>query len=316
MILYSVIARAKDGAVLVESSVAGLEGNFPQITVEVLERVVGSSHNSLGTRESSSLLPDGARRTFVQRHDAPMLGGMFSSVATQWSAFGFGGCGGDEEAPAGAGNGDDDYYFHMCRKDNVICLCISDDADVRYHVVNYDFLDDVQAKFSKAYAPYRVTKAKAYEFDKKFRRELGKLMYFYNENRNKMVRQDKVGELLHKTEDLKGVLGRNMSLVLERETKLVNIVERAEEMQEDAKVSGTTGWSILVSPMPTHNHNISLVSLKVFTKRSSQLKTRMKKEYYSYYVIAVVFGVLCVYLLLGEACGYRFQCLSKSEGGR
>ena len=235
MILYAVIARAKDGTVLVESSVAGVEGNFPRITIEVLERIVSSSNyvSALGTLESSSnveLLPEGSRRTFVQKHDEPMFGGIFSGVAQQWTCFGFDN---DVESSSGgaANNGDMDYYFHLRREENVICLCISDDADVRYHVVNYDFLHDADAKFTNSYAPYKITKAKAYEMDKKFRKELSKIMYFYNENRNKFVRQDRVDELIGKTEDLKGILGRNITMVLEREGKLADLVEKSDESE-------------------------------------------------------------------------------------
>ncbi|KAL7533214.1 hypothetical protein ACHAWF_004385 [Thalassiosira exigua] len=292
MILYSVIARAKDGAVLVESAVAGLEGNFPQITIELLRRVVSSSNweSALGTLQSSSqveLLPDGGKRTFVQRHSESSLSGFFSGVATQWSCFGLGNVA-DEES-GDANKGELDYYFHLSRKDNVICLCISDDVDARYHAVNFDFLDDVDAKFAKAYAPYKVTKAKAYEMDKKFKQDLGKLMYFYNENRNKMVRQDKVNNLLGKVDDLKGVLGKNIMVTLEREGKLAGLIEQSDEMLEDTKV---------------------------FTKRSSRLRTKVKREYYSYYVIAFVFGLLVLYLFLGELCGYTFQkCLANNEEG-
>eukprot|EP00584_Thalassiosira_punctigera_P003116 CAMPEP_0172540292 /NCGR_PEP_ID=MMETSP1067-20121228/11355_1 /TAXON_ID=265564 ORGANISM="Thalassiosira punctigera, Strain Tpunct2005C2" /NCGR_SAMPLE_ID=MMETSP1067 /ASSEMBLY_ACC=CAM_ASM_000444 /LENGTH=240 /DNA_ID=CAMNT_0013326143 /DNA_START=298 /DNA_END=1021 /DNA_ORIENTATION=- len=234
--------------------VAGVEGNFPQITVEVLERIVSSSNwtSALGTLESSSqveLLPDGARRTFVQRHDDSMFGGFFSGVATQWSCFGF--IPNDVESSAEEDNGDMDYYFHLCRKDNVICLCISDDIDARYHAVNYDFLDDSHSKFTKSYAPYKVTKAKAYEMDKKFSKELEKLIYFYNENRNKMARQEKMHDLMNKVDDLKGLLGRNITMVLERESKLVELVEKSEDMLEDTKV---------------------------FSKRSAKLKTRVKQH--------------------------------------
>jgi len=298
MILYAVVARAKDGAVLVESMVAGVEGNFPQITIEVLERIVSSSNwtSALGTLESSSkieLLPEGGRRTFVQRHgEESMFGDFFSGVATQWTSFGdMCNGGGDVESPAAGGNnnGDADYYFHLCRRENVICLCISDDTDARYHAVNFDFLDDAEAKFTKSYAPYRITKAKAYEMDKKFNKELGKLIHFYNSNRNKMVRQDKVNELLSKTDDLKEVLGRNITMILEREGKLADLVHKSDDMMEETKV---------------------------FTKRSSLLKTEVKRENNSYYVIAFVFGVLVLYLFLGEVCGYTFdKCISKSEDG-
>jgi hypothetical protein len=239
MILYAVIARAKDGAVLVESIVAGVEGNFPQITVEVLERIVSSSNRTsvlLCTIESPSeleLLPDGGRRTFVQRYDEPMFGGLFSGVASQWTCFGYK----NATDQKGAGNnGDVDYYFHMCRKEGLICLCISDDTDARHHAVNYDFLDDVEAKFTKSYAPYRVTKAKAYEMDKKFRSELGKLIYFYNENRKKMVMNDKVGDLMVKVDDLKGLVGRNITMVLQRDRHLADLIEQSEDMVQNSKV--------------------------------------------------------------------------------
>ena len=294
MILYAVIARAKDGAVLVESTVAGVNSNFPQVTVEVLERIVSSSNwnSALGTLESSSkaeLLPDGTKRTFVQRHDESMFGGLFCGVAQQFNRFGFNN---DVESSGGedaANNGDADYYFHLSRKDNVICLCISDDSDIRYHAVAYEFLDDVEDKFTQTYSPFKITKAKAYEMDKKFSKELAKLIYFYNENRNKMVRGDKMDVWLNKIDDVKGILGRNITMVMEREGKLVDLVNQSEEMLE-----GT----------------------KVFTKRSSQLRTRMQREYYFYYIIAAVFGFLVFYLFVGGICGYAFECAwKKSEDG-
>mmetsp|Transcript_11788 Transcript_11788/g.25105 ORF Transcript_11788/g.25105 Transcript_11788/m.25105 type:complete len:306 (-) Transcript_11788:167-1084(-) len=293
MLLYAVIARSKDGAVLVESMVAGMEGNFPQITVEVLERVVSTSNynSALGTLESSSkveLLPDGARKTFVQRGDDSLFGGLLG-MATQWTCFGFQTpSGGDEESQPTHSSGDVAYYFHLHRKDNIISLCISDDTDARYHALNFDFLDDAAGKFCKSYSAYRITKAKAYEMDKKFGRELGKLIYFYNENRNKMVRQDKVTNMLTQVEDLKGVLGRNITMIMEREGRLEDLVEKSEDMVD---------------------------STKVFSRRSTRLKRKMQREYYMYHIIAGVFGLLVLYLFFADICGYGFQKCSAGGGG-
>ena len=128
------------------------------------------------------------------------------------------------------------YYFHLHRRDGVICLCISDDADVRHHVVNYDFLDDVGAKFTKSYAPYTVTRARAYEMEKRFRTELGKIVHYYNKNRSRMVRNDKICHLLGKVDDLGGLLGHNITMVLERDRHLVEMVERSERMMHDSRV--------------------------------------------------------------------------------
>lgn len=41
MILYALIARSKDGTILAEQTIAGVSGgNFPQISIEVLQKVV------------------------------------------------------------------------------------------------------------------------------------------------------------------------------------------------------------------------------------------------------------------------------------
>jgi hypothetical protein len=263
MILYAIIARAKDGAILVESTVGGVEGNFPQITVEVLQRIVATSNwnSALGTLESSSkveLLPEGSKRTFIQRHDEGFLGGLFSGVAN-W------GCG-DEES--GVMEDKLDYFFHLSRGQGVICLCISDDSDPRYHAVNFNCLDDAQNKFTSSYSPAKIAKAKAYEMDKQFRRELGKLVHYYNENRTKFARQDKVNHLLDKAEDLKAILGRNIEMVLEREAKLEDLVQQSETMMQDTKV---------------------------FRRKSVLLKKKTRHDYYKWYFIGGAIGLLIVF---------------------
>lgn len=148
------------------------------------------------------LLPDKERRTFVQRRNdgESLFRENLLSFAAQWTSF----AGNDEEYTESRESGDIDYYFHMYRRGNLISMCISDDVDVRYHEVTFNFLEDSMAKFSKSYAAYRITKAKAYEMDKKFSNELAKLMYFYNENRSKMVTNGAVNSLLIKVDDLKG----------------------------------------------------------------------------------------------------------------
>jgi hypothetical protein len=261
MILYAVIAKAKDGTILVESTIGGVEGNFPQITAEVLQRIVSTSDwtSSLGTLQSSSaveLLPEGGKRTFIQRHDEGFLGGLFSGVSN-W--------GGDEES--GVMEDKLDYYFHLSRASGVICLCISDDADPRYHAVNFNCLDDARNKFTSSYSPAKITKAKAYEMDKTFRRELGKLVHYYNENRTKFARQDKVNKMLNQIDDLTKVLGRNIDMVLEREAKLEDLVQQSENMLEDTKV---------------------------FQRRSVKLKRKARRDYLKWYFIAGAIGVLMV----------------------
>ncbi|KAL7505375.1 hypothetical protein ACHAXN_002870 [Cyclotella atomus] len=275
MILYAVIAKAKDGTILVESTIGGVEGNFPQITVEVLQQIVATSDwtSSLGTLQSSSaveLLPEGGKRTFIQRHDEGFFGGLFSGVAN-WG-------GGDEES--GVMEDKLDYYFHLSRASGVICLCISDDTDPRYHAVNFNCLDDARNKFTSSYSPAKITKAKAYEMDKAFRRELGKIVHYYNENRTKFARQDKVNKMLDQIDDLTKVLGRNIDMVLEREAKLEDLVQQSESMMEDTKV---------------------------FQRRSVKLKKKARRDYLKWYLVAGAVGVLMVFRIVAGMLGKQSE---------
>lgn len=249
----------------------------------MLQKVVSTSnYNSavLGTLESNAcdeMLPNGSRRTFVQRHGGT---GFFSGMATQWSYYG------NNKNDEEQGNGELDYYFHLYRNEDVITLCISDDTDSRYHNVNYSFLDDVEKEFVKNYTAYRITKAKAYEFDKKFKITMGKLLHFYNENRSKMARQGKLADYIQKVDDVKDILGRNITLVMERGESLENLVRQTDDMLQD---------------------------VQVFNKRSSQLKRKVQMEYYSYKLLAAGFVVLVLYLAVGSLCGYGMQCVWSSE---
>ncbi|KAL7467892.1 hypothetical protein ACHAXS_008118 [Conticribra weissflogii] len=251
MILYTLVARSKDGVVLVESTLSGVEGNYPQISVELLKTVVSSFKMNSGVlvegniNNGVELLPDGGKKTFVQRHDEPLFGGILGAF-TEGNCDIFGsmhGANEDVESASVAKNFNVnhnteqlDYYFHLIRRSNIICLCISDDLDIRYHDVNYNFLEDVRDKFSKSYSSHRVAKAKAYDMDKSFRVELGKLLHFYNENRGSMIRNDKVNALLTKADDLKLVLGRSIKMKLAREHNLNALVDQSQEMLSETKV--------------------------------------------------------------------------------
>lgn len=296
MILYALVARSKDGTILVEQTIAGVSGgNFPQISIEVLQKVVATSnYNSgvLGTLESTAtneMLPNGTRRTFVQRHES----GFFSGLATQWSCYYAGNTNDDEENTTNnnnnkaqqSNNGELDYYFHMYRNEDIITLCISDDTDARYHTVNFSFLDDLDRDFTKHYSAYKITKAKAYEFDKKFKVPFSKLLHFYNENRSKMIRQGKLNNYIQKVDNVKDILGRNITLVMDRGESLDDLVQTSDDLLQD---------------------------VQVFSKRSSQLRGKVQNEYYSYQCLAVGFIVVVLYLAVGSLCGYGFQCLSGS----
>mmetsp|Transcript_15636 Transcript_15636/g.31762 ORF Transcript_15636/g.31762 Transcript_15636/m.31762 type:complete len:327 (+) Transcript_15636:114-1094(+) len=323
MILYTLVARSKDGVILVESTLSGVEGNYPQVSVELLKTVVSSFRMNSGVLGETNihnsveeLLPDGGRKTFVQRHDEPLFGGILGAFTEGNCGFFSNINGANEDVESGNGasgynanqkSGELDYYFHLIRRSNIICLCISDDLDIRYHEVNYNFLEDVKDKFMKNYSSHRVAKAKAYDMDKSFRIELGKLLHFYNENRGSMIRNDKVNILLTKADDLKLVLGRNIKMTLARENKLNALVDQSEEMLSETKVTRLNVSILILFLCLAIFDNYFCLGSKVFTKRSSTLKTKMVRSNMSYYVYALTFGVLVLYLFIGGICGYNFS---------
>ena len=59
MILYTVLARSSDGVILTEACTAGLKGNHPQVTAQLL--------NSISSDPIAK--PEGNRQTFVSAAD-------------------------------------------------------------------------------------------------------------------------------------------------------------------------------------------------------------------------------------------------------
>lgn len=61
-------------------------------------------------------------------------------------------------------------------------------------------------------------------------------MDYYNLNRSKLSRDQKINALVAQIEDMKSVLGRNITLLLERETKIDRLVEKSEQTRIDSLV--------------------------------------------------------------------------------
>jgi hypothetical protein len=111
MIVYAVICRSRDAAVLVENYSPELGGNAPQVTVALLERL----------RDHPEFLPPGERKIFAQRNDT---NDFFSDILMA--------CTGGFENPDG---GLMDHFFHVWHVGGVFYSCLSDDPDVRSHQV-------------------------------------------------------------------------------------------------------------------------------------------------------------------------------------
>ena len=59
MILYTVLARSSDGVILTEACTAGLKGNHPQVTTQLVSSISSDPISQ----------PEGNRQTFVSNAD-------------------------------------------------------------------------------------------------------------------------------------------------------------------------------------------------------------------------------------------------------
>ena len=115
-IIYAVVCRSKDAAVLVEVCDRDVKGTFGTIMIELLQHL--RDHPNTYIQENDC-------KTFVQRNTDEI--DFFSHFLEACSA-----------ASSGFGNDDDeddiaaeteDHYFHVYFKKGVYYCCLSDDAD-------------------------------------------------------------------------------------------------------------------------------------------------------------------------------------------
>ena len=213
MIIYAVIARASDAAVLVDCCDPLLKGNAPLVTSVLMEHL----------RDNPSLVDDGDFRTFVQRNTEESVD-FFSNFLDAACAMAMG----DDAV--------DENYFHLFLQDGIYYCCISDDEDSRDQKVNFVFLEHVQKEFTKLFKPDRISKANAYSLDKIFKPNMRSAMHYYNINHQSLAREESVQKVMAKVQDLKEVMNRNINLLLERGENLDALLDKSDLLQEDAKV--------------------------------------------------------------------------------
>lgn len=111
MIVYAVIARARDAAALTECTSPDVSGNIAQVTVALLEHL----------RDHPGMMMDGERKTFVQRNtpENDFLGHFLESCATM----------------VGDDAGIEEYYFHLYFLGGVLYCCLGDDPHPTDHKV-------------------------------------------------------------------------------------------------------------------------------------------------------------------------------------
>ena len=123
-IVYAVVCRSRDAAILCEVSSEALTGNAPQVTTALLEHL----------RDNPSALQEGDLKTFVHRNDRDVENGdpgddFFSqfmnacTIAVTTT---------DSELDIGAVQ---EHYFHLWHQAGVYYCCLSDDPVQRQQKV-------------------------------------------------------------------------------------------------------------------------------------------------------------------------------------
>jgi len=278
MIIYTVIGKEEDGAVLVESSHEGVEGNYPLIATQLLEKL----------RDDPSLVPNGNRKTFIHREDDLESGGNFAvcggsdslwglgASASSWFGGGNSSSGAAPAGKSGAGAGGGlDHYFHVLHGESAFYICLSDDTG-RQTGVNFSYLEDLQRDFAAKYTPNKINRANAYGMNKAFRPAIEKLVHHYNVNREDLATDKRVLQLSSQVDDLKNVVGKNIGLILQRGESIGQLASKSEQMEADASV---------------------------FKKRSTTLKRKMCMENLKTNAMLILVAVALIVFLALAICG-------------
>lgn len=206
MIVYAVVARAKDAAMLTEWSMDGETSNAAQITGTLLEHL----------RDHPGVIMDGERKTFVQKATEDWLDSFLEACAMT-----------DDE---------EDFFFHFFFKDGVYYACLGDDSATNDQKVSFAFLDHVAKEFSAKFRPSRVQSAKPLALNSQFQHHLRSSMHHYNTHHHEIARQDKTRLLLAQVEDLRTVLGRNIDGVLRNQENVNSLVTKSDDLLAETSV--------------------------------------------------------------------------------
>jgi hypothetical protein len=277
MIVYAVICRSSDAAILCEHSEDELTGNAPQCTAAILEHL----------RDNPNILKEGDLKTFRNTNNT-----------------GYGsGCGGEDDffsqfmqactvAISTAEEMDlgsiEEYYFHLWHQGGIFYCCLGDDKDQRQQKVNFGFLQSLAKDFGARYSTRRIKNANSYSLDKDFKPVMRSTMHHYNVHRKDIMRQEhrNIDQMMAQVEDLKNVLGRNLNLLLEKDQHIDSLMDKAVQARQDSMI---------------------------FKKKSIRAKRSFAMKSYKMWFIICFSLAIFLYFIIMSACGFRFKYCTSQE---
>jgi len=221
MIVYTVICRAHDAAILVELATESLAGgNAPQVTTALLEHL----------RDNPNVIREGNLRTFVHRNYEEEMGDdMFNTVLHACTVP----INTAEQLDLGHF---DEHFFHLWLHEGIYYCCLSDSPEPRHHKVAFACMQAICRDFTGRYSKKKLQSCNAYKLNTEFTPNLRSAMHYYNINREKLSRDRHVNELMTQVEDMKALLGRNIQLLLDRGEKVDRLMATTDRALRDSAV--------------------------------------------------------------------------------
>ncbi len=94
----------------------------------------------------------------------------------------------------------------------------------------------VARDFNAKYSPRKIRNCNAYALDKEFRPTVRAALDYYNTNAKMLSQEQRVTMLMAQVDDLRNVLGRNVNLLIQQETKIDTLIEKSEQTKKDSLV--------------------------------------------------------------------------------
>lgn len=152
--------------------------------------------------------------------------------------------------------------------------------DMSKRRIPFAFLEDIQQRFKTTYGDQALT-AIAFAMNEEFGWTLQRQIDFYNG-----PSADNFAQVSNKLEDVKNIMVENIEKILERGEKLELLVDKTEQLQEQAFK---------------------------FEKSSRKLKNEMMWRRAKLFLIGAVFVAVLIWLITIMACGITgSKCRSKS----
>eukprot|EP00531_Pseudo-nitzschia_arenysensis_P011076 CAMPEP_0116131120 /NCGR_PEP_ID=MMETSP0329-20121206/8837_1 /TAXON_ID=697910 /ORGANISM="Pseudo-nitzschia arenysensis, Strain B593" /LENGTH=225 /DNA_ID=CAMNT_0003625531 /DNA_START=173 /DNA_END=850 /DNA_ORIENTATION=- len=135
----------------------------------------------------------------------------------------------------------DDYVFHYIVENGICYMCMSDEKNK--HRIPFAFLEDTKDRFLAQFGLENATQAIAFSMNEDFKGTIAERMeYFNSEEADRAI--DNIGNVKNQIEEVKENMVQNIERVLERGERIELLVDRADELTQQAFRFESSGRSL------------------------------------------------------------------------